>query len=112
MEYLLILLVVLALSLLLEKKNHLHLYRNRKERLLLTGLFFLVGSIWDSYAVWRGHWLFPNNKTVGVTIGLLPLEEYLFFLIVPYFILTIYKTIDSRFSPSLAKLFRQFHFRR
>ena len=107
MEYLFILIVVLFLSLLLEHRFHLHLYRNRKERLLLTGLFFLVGSAWDSYAVWRGHWFFPSDKTIGLTIGLLPLEEYLFFLIVPFFILTVYKTIDAHFSPSLANLIRR-----
>lgn len=97
MEYLLILLFVFLLSLYLERKYQIHLYRNRKERLMLVTIFFVIGSTWDSYAVWRGHWFFPNTNTVGITIGLLPLEEYLFFLIIPYFILTTYKVVDQKF---------------
>ena len=59
--------------------------------------FFLFGIVWDSLAILRGHWSFPVDKTLGITIGLMPLEEYLFILIIPYFIITIYKLFDSKF---------------
>jgi lycopene cyclase domain-containing protein len=102
-EYLLILIILLTITLILEKTNHIHLYRNRKERLEVIGLFFIVGVLWDTFAIWRGHWVFPPEKSLGIVIGLMPLEEYLFILIIPYFILTIYKIIDSKFKKRFTK---------
>ena len=96
-EYLIILIVLLIVALVLEKTHRIHLYHNRKERLEITGLFFIIGVIWDTFAIWRGHWVFPAGNNLGIVIGLMPLEEYLFALIVPYFIITIYKIMDSKF---------------
>ena len=87
---------MLVVTFILEKSNHIHLYRSRKERFEIVGLFFLVGVVWDTFAIWRGHWIFPAGN-LGITIGLMPLEEYLFILIVPYFCITVYKLIDSKF---------------
>ena len=58
-EYLIILIVLLIVALVLEKTHRIHLYHNRKERLEITGLFFIIGVIWDTFAIWRGHWVFP-----------------------------------------------------
>ena len=96
LEYLTILSVMLVVTFILEKSNHIHLYHSRKERFEIVGLFLLVGVIWDTFAIWRGHWIFPAGN-LGITIGLMPLEEYLFILIVPYFVITIYKLMDSKF---------------
>ena len=40
--------------------------------------------IWDAYAVASGHWKFDPDQTLGIygPFGI-PLEEFLFFLIVP-----------------------------
>ncbi len=57
----------------------------RWRRLLLTvasaAPLFLV---WDLYAVAHGHWSFDRAQNLGVELpGGLPLEEVLFFLVVP-----------------------------
>jgi hypothetical protein len=39
---------------------------------------------------------FPGNGLVGIWIGVLLLEEYLFSLVVPFWILTVYKLIDPK----------------
>lgn len=57
----------------------------RLRRLALTLLpvvpLFLA---WDLYAVSRGHWAFDASQTLGVVLpGALPLEEVLFFVVVP-----------------------------
>jgi lycopene cyclase domain-containing protein len=96
LEYLIILFIIFIVTFILEIANHIHLYCNRRERLEIIGLFLLVGVIWDTFAIWRGHWIFPAGKTLGIKIGLMPLEEYFFILIIPYFILTVYKLIDSK----------------
>ena len=40
--------------------------------------------LWDYYAVHSGHWFFDKNQVVGIygPAGV-PLEEFLFFVIVP-----------------------------
>lgn len=50
---------------------------------LLPGVILFIG--WDLYAIAAGHWTFDPERTSGVILpGDLPLEEALFFLIVPY----------------------------
>lgn len=46
-----------------------------------TAVIFLI---WDYYAVIKGHWWFDQNQVVGIfgPRGV-PLEEFLFFLVVP-----------------------------
>ena len=40
-------------------------------------------SLWDVYAISRHHWAYDRRQTSGVRIGDLPLEELLFFVVVP-----------------------------
>jgi len=49
--------------------------------ILPISIFFLI---WDAYAISKGHWFFDRNQMLGI-IGPfnIPLEEYLFFLVVP-----------------------------
>lgn len=49
-------------------------------------LFALAGTIvplvaWDWYAIHSGHWHFHNMT--GMMLGILPVEELLFFIVVP-----------------------------
>ena len=41
--------------------------------------------------------MFPEGKTIGLRIGLLPIEEYLFMFVVPFLIITLYKVVDGAF---------------
>jgi len=91
MEYLIILIALFLLSIFLEWKYHIHLYQSRRERIIIPIIFFIIGYIWDILAVYRQHWTFEGPGLIGIKIGLLPLEEYLFFLVIPYFILTLYR---------------------
>lgn len=95
MEYFVILLCVLALGIFFETKYHLHLYHSRKERIMYTLNIFVYGMVWDYYATYRQHWIFPGEGLIGVRIWGLPLEEFLFFLIVPYSALVMYKWYDK-----------------
>jgi lycopene cyclase domain-containing protein len=44
----------------------------------------LVFVLWDAFAIHRGHWSFDGNQILGIfgPAGI-PLEEFLFFLVVP-----------------------------
>ena len=59
-------------------------YRQWK-RLLLTLLpVVAVFVVWDLYAISAGHWTFDDEQTTGVVLpGSLPLDELLFFVVVP-----------------------------
>jgi lycopene cyclase domain-containing protein len=39
--------------------------------------------IWDVYAVRRGQWYFDPQQVLGPSLGSLPVEEVLFFVVVP-----------------------------
>ena len=54
-------------------------------RLTLTLLPVLVVFVaWDLYAIAAGHWSFDRDQMVGITLpGDLPLEELLFFVVIP-----------------------------
>lgn len=63
------------------------LCRGRLERrhlLLLAGLTAVVlawTSPWDNAAVAMGFWEFDPQRTSGIAIGWLPVEEYAFFVL-------------------------------
>jgi len=54
-------------------------------RLVFTLLPVVVVFVtWDLYAIAAGHWSFDARQLLGVTLpGGMPLEELLFFLVVP-----------------------------
>ena len=58
----------------------------------------LLFLIWDAYAIKSGHWFFDTKQIVGIYgPGKIPIEEYLFFLIVPIAaIMTIEAVIKVR----------------
>lgn len=56
----------------------------RWRRLLLTlAPTAAVFVAWDVAAIRAGHWSYDGRQTTGVALGPLPLEELLFFLVVP-----------------------------
>jgi lycopene cyclase domain-containing protein len=59
--------------------------RSQWRRLLLTLLPVLVVFVsWDCYAIAHHHWSYDRARTTGVLLpGRLPLEELLFFLVIP-----------------------------
>ena len=96
MEYFLILIGILVVTILFEWKYNIHLYHSRKERLTVTLNIFIFGIIWDYYASYNKHWIFPGPGLIGIRLLGLPIEEFLFFLIVPYGALVMYKYYDMK----------------
>lgn len=74
----------LAAALWLEPALRVNVLR-RWRRLLLTLLPVAVAFLaWDLAAIAAGHWSFDPTQTIGLRLpGDLPLEEVLFFLVVP-----------------------------
>jgi lycopene cyclase domain-containing protein len=84
LSYLAVLAGCLASALWLEPVLRVRVLR-RWRRLLLTLVpVVVVFGAWDIAAIAAGHWWYDRGQLVGVTLpGRLPLEELLFFLVVP-----------------------------
>lgn len=59
--------------------------------MLIVGIPFLI---WDYIATLNGDWAFNPEYLTEIYLFILPLEEVLFFVTVPYSILFIYETIN------------------
>ncbi|MEY3586105.1 MAG: hypothetical protein RLZZ243_1169 [Bacteroidota bacterium] len=62
--------------------------------LLLVGIAFLM---WDELFTKIGVWGFTPKYLAGIYLGHLPLEEVLFFLVVPYNFIFIYLVLQAYF---------------
>src|SRR3712207_4996527 len=84
LTYLAVLGGCLAAALWLEPVLRVNMLR-RWRRLLLTLLpVAVVFALWDVAAIAAGHWTFDPQQTTGVLLpGGLPLDELLFFVVVP-----------------------------
>ena len=84
LSYLAVLAFCVVGTLPLELWLGVRVYRQWK-RLLLTLLpVVTVFVVWDLYAISAGHWTFDDEQTTGVLLpGSLPLDELLFFVVVP-----------------------------
>jgi lycopene cyclase domain-containing protein len=84
LAYLLVLAGCLVAALWLEPVLKVNVLR-RWRRLLLTLLpVVTVFVIWDLLAIGAGHWRFDGAQTTGIVLpGGLPLDEVLFFIVVP-----------------------------
>ncbi len=81
--YLLVLAACLVGTLPLEVVLRTRVYA-RWRRLVLTLLpVVAVFVVWDLLAIRAGHWSYDPAQTTGISLGTLPLEELLFFLVVP-----------------------------
>ena len=68
----------------LELVLHVGVYRRVRRLALTIAPVLVVFVAWDLYAISRGHWQFDPAQTLGVVLpGGLPLDELLFFLVIP-----------------------------
>ncbi|GAC1440510.1 MAG: lycopene cyclase domain-containing protein [Mycobacteriales bacterium] len=81
--YLLVLLGCLIGTAPLEVVLHTRVYA-RWRRLAVTVLpVFVVFTAWDVLAIRAGHWAYDPRQTTGLHVGNVPIEELLFFLVIP-----------------------------
>ena len=95
--YLLILLASLAGPLALSFDKKVAFYKKWKYLPLAILLPAIVYIVWDFYFVSKGVWTFNPKYITGIYIYNLPLEEVLFFFVVPYCCLFIYECIRCYF---------------
>jgi len=79
--YLLVLLACVVVTLPLELVLGVRVYRRPLRLLLTLAPVFVVFVGWDALAIHAGQWSY--HRLTGVHIGDVPLEELLFFLVIP-----------------------------
>lgn len=70
--------------------------------IFIVGLPFLIWDIWFTKI---GVWWFNNNYTIGWNIAGLPLEEWLFFICIPFACVFTYYCLNKLFDLSWANAF-------
>jgi len=92
--YLILMLISLAYPLAQSFEHRIRLVK--KWKYIFPAIFFmnLLFIPWDIYFTHKGYWGFNEDYTTGVYLVNLPIEEWLFFIIVPYCCFFIYFVLD------------------
>ena len=96
-NYLTLDILILIFPLLFSFKWVFPYYKNYKP---LFASIFIVGGVyifWDILVTARGDWWFNKDYLVGIEIAGLPIEEILFFVVVPYSCIFIYENLQYFF---------------
>jgi lycopene cyclase domain-containing protein len=67
----------------LEVVLHTRVYARPRRLLLTLAPVVAVFTAWDVLAIRAGHWAYDPRQTTGIRLGDVPLEELLFFVVVP-----------------------------
>lgn len=94
-EFFFILLVILVITIILHFAYKVRIYSSIAHLLAVNLIFLVIGTIWDNFAISRGYWSFGEGFLLGPKIEFMPIEEYLFVLIVPYSCFVIYKILEK-----------------
>ena len=94
-EYLLLMGACLVITLPLELLFSARVYR--RWRFLIGSLIpvVLVFSLWDIIAIARDHWTYNPEYVTGIRLGVLPLEELVFFIVIPICALLSYEAVGT-----------------
>jgi len=95
--YLLLMVITIAGPIGLSFDKKVAFYKNLKPFLISAGIASLIYIIWDIIFTKNNIWKFNDIYILKLKLFNLPLEEYLFFIIVPYASLFIYECIKSYF---------------
>lgn len=94
--YLLVLLACLLGTLPLELVLHVGVYRRWRRLMLALLPTVVVFTAWDLAAVHAGWWSFDPRQVSGLSLpGRLPLEELLFFVVVPLCSILAFEAVRS-----------------
>jgi lycopene beta-cyclase len=83
-EYMIVLAATVFFPLILSGDRNLGLYRRRRAMIASIATVVVVFGAWDVIATARGHWSFNPVYVLGPSLLGLPIEEWLFFVVVPF----------------------------
>lgn len=107
--YLILMLVSFGSCLVLSFDKKVAFYKNIRFFVPAVFIVAIPFLIWDQYFTINGVWGFNETYLQGIFIGNLPIEEVLFFFLIPYCCVFIYEVLIAYFpNASLNKLTKIF----
>ncbi len=97
----------LLCPLVLSFEKKVHFYRSWKSAILASLIVAIPFLIWDFYFTEKGFWGFNPEYISGIYLFHLPLEEYLFFIVVPVACTFIYEVCKYFFRNYELRLFNR-----
>lgn len=93
-QYLLLMAACVAITLPLEFAFRARVYRRPALLVIAVVPVVLAFSAWDLVGIWRGHWSYNPAYVTGIRLpGGLPLEEIVFFVVIPICGLLTYEAV-------------------
>jgi lycopene cyclase domain-containing protein len=83
-EYLIVLAAIVIFPAILSRDPKIGIRGNWKPLVKAMGITCAVFWVWDIIATARGHWSFNPAYVLGWTIAGMPIEEWLFFVVVSF----------------------------
>ncbi len=94
-SYLLINILIIAIPVVLSFERKVQFYRRLPSVLISVIVVGAAYIVWDIAATARGDWAFHHDHVMDIRLLGLPIEEILFFVIVPYACIFIYEVLRS-----------------
>jgi lycopene cyclase domain-containing protein len=95
-NYVFVLLGCLFGSLWLELVLRTRVLKRWRRLIRVLPIVVVVFSLWDAYAIGSKHWNFDPQQTLGLHVpGSIPLDEILFFIVVPICAILSYEGVRS-----------------
>jgi lycopene cyclase domain-containing protein len=92
-EYLIVLGCVLVFPLILSILMPLRLYTRWRSMLFSMGTVCSAYWAWDVIVTARGHWSFNPDYVLGITLLDMPIEEWLFFIVITFVSIFTYEAV-------------------
>jgi len=71
----------------------LHFWKHWPSLVKSIVLIVCIFGVWDIVATYRGHWLFNPSGVWSIRIVNLPIEEVLFFVVIPFCCIFTWETV-------------------
>lgn len=95
-QYLLLMAGCILITLPLEFVLRARVYRQPVRLLLAMLPMLVVFLVWDIVGIIRGHWWYSEQFTTGVLLPFsVPLEEFVFFIVIPICGLLTYEAVGT-----------------
>lgn len=95
-QYLLLMAACLLVTAPLEAVLGARVYRRPRPLLISVAVTVVVFGIWDIVGIIRGHWWYTPRYITGIEVGFgMPLEELVFFIVIPICGLLTYEAVGN-----------------
>lgn len=92
-QYLVLMAACILITLPLEFVLRARVYRQPARLLLALLPTVAIFVVWDIVGIYRDHWSYSPDYTTGIMLGVMPLEELVFFIVIPICGLLTYEAV-------------------